>query len=104
MPSSDVDVAVVLRREARIDAGEALFLRSEYAGDLEALLGCRVDVVDLDRCSPPFAFALLNSSLILADNDPDSRRRAELRQISLYQDLSETRVRYLKHLPEVFRR
>lgn len=96
--NSDIDIAVLFdlnRLPDPVDRGLALAV---LAGELDGFHGHWVDVVDFDRCSPPMAFSILSGRQIILDNDRDRRVSAEVRQMSLFQDMSEERQKYLDRL------
>ena len=66
---SDLDVGVLARE--RLSAAELADVRAEA----EALLGCSVDLVDLDQASPILAYQVLKHGRLVVDRAPSRRYR-----------------------------
>ncbi len=81
---SDVDVAVLYRRDPPATF-DALPLRLE--GDIERLLGRRVEVVSLNTASPDLRARVLRDGLLLIDRDPRARIGFEVRARNEWFDL-----------------
>jgi predicted nucleotidyltransferase len=90
-PDSDVDVAVLYGRP--VDAGLA-GLKLALAGDLEARLGRRVDLVVLDTQPPDLVHRVLRDGLIVLETDRSARIRFEVKARNEYFDLLPVLRRY----------
>lgn len=92
LPDSDVDVGILFANgfggdgsargaagggaDGQADASAArrrVFRRIEMAQALEARLGCPVDVVDLELCSPVFNHHVLRNKIIVKGRDAPKR-------------------------------
>jgi predicted nucleotidyltransferase len=90
-PDSDVDVAVLYGKPA--EAGLA-GLRLALAGDLEARLGRRVDLVVLDGQPPDLVHRVLRDGLIVLENNRSTRIRFEVNARNEYFDVLPMLRRY----------
>jgi hypothetical protein len=90
-PGSDVDVAVLLRAEPRPGL-QGLDLRLE--GDLERRIGCRVQLVVLNRAPADLVHRVLRDGVLVLDLDPSARIRFEVRARNEYFDLLPFLLRY----------
>ena len=92
-PDSDVDVAVLYGRP--VEPGLA-GLKLALAGDLEAHLGRRVDLVVLDSQPPDLVHRVLRDGLIVLENNRSTRIRFEVNARNQYFDVLPTLQRYRK--------
>ena len=90
-PDSDVDVAVLYGKPE--EAGLA-GLKLALAGDLEARLGRRVDLVVLDSQPPDLVHRVLRDGLIVLENNRSTRIRFEVNARNEYFDVLPTLRRY----------
>jgi predicted nucleotidyltransferase len=90
-PDSDVDVAVLYGRP--VNAGLA-GLKLGLAGDLEARLGRRVDLVVLDHQPPDLVHRVLRDGLIVIENNRSARIRFEVSARNEYFDILPMLRRY----------
>jgi predicted nucleotidyltransferase len=90
-PDSDVDVAVLYGRP--VDAGLSR-LRLGLAGDIEARLGRRVDLVVLDHQPPDLVHRVLRDGLIVVENNRSARIGFEVRARNAYFDILPVLRRY----------
>ena len=90
-PDSDADVAVLYGKP--VDAGLA-GLKLGLAGDLEARLGRRVDLVVLDHQPPDLVHRVLRDGLIVVENDRSARIRFEVQARNAYFDILPVLRRY----------
>jgi predicted nucleotidyltransferase len=78
---SDVDLAALFpRRPTALE-------RLDVAGELAELLGCDVDLVELDEASPILGMQVLRTGRLLVDRDPARRHAFFCRTLKLYEDL-----------------
>lgn len=91
LPTSDVDVAVLLRTIPE-DPFDKLGLR--LAGDLERSIRCPVDVVVLNRAPVDLVHRVLRDGIIVLDRDPAARIRFEVSARNAYFDLKPHLDRY----------
>lgn len=78
---SDVDLAALFERAPdRLALGDA-------QDELAALLGCDVDLVDLERASPALAYQAVEHGRLVADPHPRRRHRFVAALIPIYADL-----------------
>jgi|SRR5215213_9133032 len=78
---SDVDLAALFRRRPQ---GLEIF---DARTELEELLRCDVDLVDLDQAPPILAMQVLKHGRLLVDRNPSRRHDAFSRIVSLYEDV-----------------
>ena len=78
---SDLDLAALFRRHPTLRE------RLDVAGDLAALLGSEVDLVDLDQASPILGLQVLRTGRLLVDRAPARRHAFFGRTLNLYEDL-----------------
>ena len=90
-PDSDVDVAVLYGKP--VEAGLA-GLKLALAGDLEARLGRRVDLVVLDSQPPDLVHRVLRDGLIVLENNRSTRIRFEVNARNAYFDVLPMLRRY----------
>jgi hypothetical protein len=90
-PDSDVDVAALYGKP--VDAGLA-GLRLDLAGEIEARLGRRVDLVVLDHQPPDLVHRVLRDGLLVVENDRSARIRFEVRARNAYFDILPVLLRY----------
>ena len=83
-PSSDVDVAVLFR-EAPLPTLDGLGL--DIAGDLEAAVGRRVDLVVLNQASPDLVHRILREGMLVHEADRRLRVAFEVRKRAEYFDV-----------------
>lgn len=81
--SSDVDLAVLLRR--RDASADPLGLR--LGGELERTIGSGVDLVVLNNAPPDLVHRVLRDGIIVLDRDPSARVRFEVAARNAYFDL-----------------
>lgn len=86
-PLSDVDVAVLLDREARED--QYFAARLTLMAGLEAIVdGGRLDVVILNEAPLALAYRILRDGILVACRDEDARITFTARTVSMYLDFS----------------
>jgi predicted nucleotidyltransferase len=90
-PDSDVDVAVLYGRPVNADLAG---LKLGLAGDLEARLGRRVDLVVLDSQPPDLVHRVLRDGLIVVENNRSARIRFEVNARNEYFDILPVLRRY----------
>jgi uncharacterized protein len=83
-PDSDVDVAVLYGKP--VEPGLA-GLKLALAGDLEARLGRRVDLVVLDKQSPDFVHRILRDGVLVIERNRSARIRFEVAARNEYFDV-----------------
>lgn len=83
-PDSDVDVAVLYGKP--VEPGLA-GLKLALAGDLEARLGRRVDLVVLDNQSPDFIHRILRDGVLVIESNRSARIRFEVTARNEYFDV-----------------
>jgi predicted nucleotidyltransferase len=88
---SDVDVAVLCGKP--VDPGLA-GLKLALAGDLEARLGRRVDLVVLDHQPPDLVHRVLRDGLLVIENNRSARIRFEVAARNEYFDVLPMLRRY----------
>lgn len=93
-PDSDVDLAVLFAEQP---APETYL---DLVGELGALLGKDVDLVDLDRASPVLAMQVLRTGRILLDRNPARRVALESSLPGRYEDVMRMRREVEQHLIE----
>ena len=91
--NSDVDVAVLYGKP--VEAGLA-GLKLALAGDLEARLGRRVDLVVLDSQPPDLVHRVLRDGLLVLENNRSTRIRFEVNARNEYFDVLPMLQRYRK--------
>lgn len=64
---SDLDLGALFSR--RIDAGDRLDLQATLSG----VLGCDVDLVDLEQAPPPLGFQVVKNGTLIVDRSPARR-------------------------------
>lgn len=92
-PSSDVDVGLVLHagKPKTVDAyGKVI----DVQGDLEAALGCSVDVVPMNEAPPDLLHRILRDGICVHDSDTPARVEFELQARNEYFDLLPILQRY----------
>jgi predicted nucleotidyltransferase len=90
-PDSDIDIAVLFAKAVPPTLmGPELAL----AGQLEALLGRRVDLVNLNTASPDLSHRVFRDGVILLDRDKAARIRFEVARRNEYFDMEPFRQRY----------
>lgn len=89
----DVDVAV-MPMAAVAEGGPGLVELGLLAGDLEALTGTRVDLVDLGAAPLPLAGPMLRERVVLLDRDPTARHIWEADTTSRWLDFEPAYERY----------
>jgi predicted nucleotidyltransferase len=88
---SDVDVAVLYAADPP-STFSGLPLRLE--GELERLLGCRVQVVALNQAAPDLVHRVLRDGKLLLDVDPSRRIRFEVKMRNEFWDVEPYLRRY----------
>ena len=92
-PDSDVDIAVLRRRSA---AREGTFesLPLDLEGELEHVLGRRVDVVDLRMAAPDLVHRILRDGRLVHEADSSARIAFEVRERNEWFDVRPYLDRY----------
>jgi len=93
-PDSDIDVAILYRREPAPTLGGAGI---RLSGELERHLGTAVDVVVLNRASPDLVHRVLRDGVVVFDADPSARIRFEVKARNAYFDLKPILDHYRRH-------
>ncbi|RMF87385.1 MAG: nucleotidyltransferase domain-containing protein [Nitrospirae bacterium] len=89
-PESDVDIAY-LPREIRGGA-EATVERLELAGELEAALGRRVDLIDLSRSGPILNWQIVKTGTVIWGAESRAWAEFRLRIPTQYEDFKRERA------------
>lgn len=83
-PASDVDIAVLL---PHMPPATLQGLAFDLAGDIERLIGRRVDIVVLNRAAPDLVHRVLRDGVLLHESDRRSRVTFETRSRAEYFDV-----------------
>jgi predicted nucleotidyltransferase len=95
-PDSDVDLAALFKgNPTPVEVFEA-------QGELAAILGRDVDLVNLDRVSPILARQVLRNGQLMIDRNPKRRYAFFSRTISMYEDMKIQRREVERKLLERF--
>ena len=90
-PRSDIDVGVLFTEAPPSTLGSPVFV---VEGDLEALLGARVQVVAMNGAPCDLVHRVLRDGVLVAENNRSARIGFEVRARNEYFDLEPMRRRY----------
>ncbi len=87
----DADVAVLLN-----DSDAQSFELLSFITALEASLGCRADVVVLNRAGELLKYEVRRHGKLVFDRSPEFRKKFEIRSRKMYEDFLYLHNRYVK--------
>ena len=87
----DIDIAVLLER-AHLQSFSIPSLISEF----EKAVGCRVDVVVLNRAGEILKYEVRRSGKLIFERSPDIRKRVEIQGRKSYEDFLSLHKRYVR--------
>lgn len=93
-PDSDVDIAILLEHEARLNSSDLFELKM----DLSELLGLPVDLIDLQSAHTDLRYVVLNSAKRIFCKDAYFCDFFEMTAFSMYQNLEVERKEIIEEV------